>query len=295
MRFLNTVDAELPQAKAVHDILDNYATHKQPKVRAWLDRHPPWTFHFVPASSSWLNVVEGFFTKLTRRGLTSTDLPDLFVRLDQLLARAGSAALADLSPAAPAALPASGKPFRVRPLLSPDNYARRIAEWIRGAERSLWLQYAYITYSSRPVDADFRAVLDHLGELSWRDDFDLRIIVGSNDLDKVRKLAENGFNEARVRVQTNVHNKGIVRDGTQVLVSSQNWSGDGFLRNRDAGLIIEDTEVARYFGDIFEEDWNERARAPFDEAALSAMIAPAGAPPPPGMVRMRWTDFVGED
>jgi transposase len=69
IRFLNAVDAELPPDKAVHAILDNYATHKQPKVRAWLARHPRWTFHFVPTSCSWLNAVEGFFAKLTRRRL----------------------------------------------------------------------------------------------------------------------------------------------------------------------------------------------------------------------------------
>ncbi|AOH86676.1 transposase [Sphingomonas panacis] len=69
IRFLNAVEAELPSDKAVHVILDNYATHKQPKVRAWLPRHPRWTFHFVPTSCSGLNAVEGFFAKLTRRRL----------------------------------------------------------------------------------------------------------------------------------------------------------------------------------------------------------------------------------
>jgi len=69
IRFLNAVEAEMPADKAVHVILDNYATHKQPKVRAWLGRHPRWTFHFVPTSCSWLNTVEGFFAKLTRRRL----------------------------------------------------------------------------------------------------------------------------------------------------------------------------------------------------------------------------------
>ena len=69
IRFLNAIEAELPPDKAVHVILDNYATHKQPKVRAWLARHPRWTFHFVPTSCSWLNAVEGFFAKLTRRRL----------------------------------------------------------------------------------------------------------------------------------------------------------------------------------------------------------------------------------
>lgn len=53
--------------KIVHVILNNYAAHKHEKVRARLDRHPRWTFHFTPTSSSWLNVVEGFFAILTRR------------------------------------------------------------------------------------------------------------------------------------------------------------------------------------------------------------------------------------
>src|SRR5215471_16825177 len=50
-------------------IVDNYATHKHPKVRAWLACHPRWTFHFTPTSASWLNAVESFFAKLTRRRL----------------------------------------------------------------------------------------------------------------------------------------------------------------------------------------------------------------------------------
>lgn len=69
IRFLNTIEAQIPAGKVIHAILDNYATHKQPKVRAWLERHPRWTFHFVPTSCSWLNAVEGFFAKLTRRRL----------------------------------------------------------------------------------------------------------------------------------------------------------------------------------------------------------------------------------
>ena len=53
----------------MHVILDNYATHKHEKVRAWLARHTRWTFHFTPTSCSWLNAVEGFFAKLTCRSL----------------------------------------------------------------------------------------------------------------------------------------------------------------------------------------------------------------------------------
>jgi len=69
MRFLNTIEAQVPVGKVVHVILDNYAAHKHPKVRAWLDRHPRFVFHFVPTSCSWLNAVEGFFAKLSKRRL----------------------------------------------------------------------------------------------------------------------------------------------------------------------------------------------------------------------------------
>jgi transposase len=69
IRFLNAIERDIPAGKVIHAILDNYAIHKHQKVRAWLERHPRWTFHFTPTSSSWLNAVEGFFATLTRRRL----------------------------------------------------------------------------------------------------------------------------------------------------------------------------------------------------------------------------------
>jgi transposase len=69
IRFLNAIEAAVPAGKLVHVILDNYAAHKHPKVWAWLARHERFVFHFVPTSCSWLNAVEGFFAKLSRRRL----------------------------------------------------------------------------------------------------------------------------------------------------------------------------------------------------------------------------------
>jgi transposase len=69
IRFLNAVDATIPAGKYVHAIVDNYATHKHPNVREWQAAHPWLTFHFTPTSASWLNAVEGYFTKLTKRRL----------------------------------------------------------------------------------------------------------------------------------------------------------------------------------------------------------------------------------
>jgi len=69
IRFLNAIEGKVPAGKSIHAIADNYATHKHPNVLAWLARHPRWTFHFTPTSCSWLNAVEGYFAKLSRRRL----------------------------------------------------------------------------------------------------------------------------------------------------------------------------------------------------------------------------------
>ena len=69
IRFLNVIETQVPAGKTIHAIVDNYAAHKHPKVRRWLERHPRWTFHFTPTSASWLNAVEGFFATLTKRRL----------------------------------------------------------------------------------------------------------------------------------------------------------------------------------------------------------------------------------
>ena len=69
IRFLNAIERTVPAGKLIHVVLDNYGAHKQAKVRQWLARHPRWMFHFTPTSCSWLNAVETFFAKLTKRRL----------------------------------------------------------------------------------------------------------------------------------------------------------------------------------------------------------------------------------
>ena len=75
IRFLNAIAAQVPAGKIVHVILDNYAAHKHPKVRQWLARNSRFIFHFTPTSCSWLNAVEGFFAKLTKRQLQTRGIP----------------------------------------------------------------------------------------------------------------------------------------------------------------------------------------------------------------------------
>ena len=67
LKFLRVIDNLTPEAKQIHLIADNYATHKHPKVRRWLERHPRFHMHFTPTSSSWLNMVERFFRDLTEK------------------------------------------------------------------------------------------------------------------------------------------------------------------------------------------------------------------------------------
>ena len=65
LQFLNTIDAQTPAHLDIHLILDNYGTHKTPRVRRWFARHPRFHVHFTPTSASWLNLVERWFATLT--------------------------------------------------------------------------------------------------------------------------------------------------------------------------------------------------------------------------------------
>jgi transposase len=69
VKFLRQLDREFPGKRELHLILDNYGTHKTPEVQAWLKRHRRFVTHFIPTSSSWLNLVERWFAELTRKAL----------------------------------------------------------------------------------------------------------------------------------------------------------------------------------------------------------------------------------
>ena len=90
---------------------------------------------------------------------------------------------------------------------------------------------------------------------------DVRIIMSEYEtVGYLEQLQRMGLNVVdNVKIQPNVHNKGIIVDGKAVLVSSQNWSTDGTLYNRDSGVIIHDTTSAQYFQQIFLHDWDHLA------------------------------------
>lgn len=67
--FLKTIDANVPASLNIHLVVDNYATHKHPKVKRWLAAHPRYTVHYTPTSASWLNQVEIWFNIITQRAI----------------------------------------------------------------------------------------------------------------------------------------------------------------------------------------------------------------------------------
>jgi transposase len=88
LRFLRTVNRQTPGNLDLHIILDNYATHNHPAVKAWLEKHSRFIFHFVPTSSSWLNMVERWLSQITqkriRRGVFFS-VPDLIAAITEYI------------------------------------------------------------------------------------------------------------------------------------------------------------------------------------------------------------------
>lgn len=89
LKFLRRLDGEFPQEVTLHLVMDNYGTHKEPSVRAWLNQHPRLVCHFIPTSSSWLNLVERWFEELSEKAIrrgSFVSVPDLGKAIEEFLA-----------------------------------------------------------------------------------------------------------------------------------------------------------------------------------------------------------------
>jgi len=88
LKFLRRLDREFPGDQQLHLVMDNYGTHKEPHVKAWLKKHPRFVCHFVPTSSSWLNLVERWFEELSEKAIrrgSFVSVPDLQQAIDSFL------------------------------------------------------------------------------------------------------------------------------------------------------------------------------------------------------------------
>jgi phosphatidylserine/phosphatidylglycerophosphate/cardiolipin synthase-like enzyme len=164
----------------------------------------------------------------------------------------------------------------VRPVIAPDT-SNEIADLINSAERSIEIEQAYITnetpdslnpYLSAAVNASRRGVhVRILLDSYWYNIEDEK----DNDemVDLINQIGESEHIPLEARcadLQTNqikqIHNKGVIVDDSRVLVSSINWNSNSPNFNREAGVIIEHEGVARYFLEVFEDDWNPSIRSP---------------------------------
>jgi hypothetical protein len=150
------------------------------------------------------------------------------------------------------------------PVLTPDPgvYAGAAKELIASARHTLYLQYQYIE-PPRAGATDADGFLDLIHAVIDRQQAGVEVKIIMSEFEKVgylEQLQGLGLDVVdNVKIQNNVHNKGIIVDGQAVLVSSQNWSTDGTLYNRDAGVIIHNARAAQYFQTIFLHDWDHLA------------------------------------
>lgn len=152
-------------------------------------------------------------------------------------------------------------PMTLVPLLTPDPgvYVDAVVALIASATTSLYLQFQYIELPPSPT-ATSAALVRLVTAVIERQKagIDVKVIMSEFETAGfLEQLQTAGLDVVtNVRLQNNVHNKGIVVDAESVLVSSQNWSSAGVFANRDAGMIIHNAEAAQYFQSLFLHDWD---------------------------------------
>jgi phosphatidylserine/phosphatidylglycerophosphate/cardiolipin synthase-like enzyme len=149
--------------------------------------------------------------------------------------------------------------IKVKPLLTPDDYRKPILELLKSAQQRIYMQTQYIHTIDPNKDTGNPTHMELIAALAQQIDagLDVRLIASEfQNKQWIEKLHDAGVDTVEhLRIQRNVHNKGIVVDSETVVVSSQNWSADGTGPNRDAGLIIYSADAAKYFESIFLHDW----------------------------------------
>ena len=164
----------------------------------------------------------------------------------------------------PKQIPANGiTRIKIQPILTPDNYCACVLPLIQSAKKSFYMQTQYIHPSDLAQDQRPADLISAIAE-PQKKGIDVRLILSQWERQGtggyLEKLQAAGIDLASVRIQTGVHDKGVVVDKSVVMLGSQNWSGDGVIRNRDASLIIYNADAARYYEQIFLHDWTNLAQ-----------------------------------
>ena len=158
----------------------------------------------------------------------------------------------------------AGETSTITPLLTPDPgvYRDKMLALINAVQTSLYIQLQYIHPSNNEAtDQPFNDLIDAV-KAKIDAGKDVKIILSEWQVPGgwLDRLQEAGIDLDVVKIQNGVHNKGFIFDHEIVALGSQNWSGDGVLRNRDASVVIENATAAAYFETIFLGDWNNIAQ-----------------------------------
>jgi V8-like Glu-specific endopeptidase len=186
--------------------------------------------------------------------------------------------------------------LKVMPLLTPDNYLQQALDLIDSAKESLWIENQ--TFNA-PNDKGTNTNLQQFLEAVHKKQQDgvgvkiiFRLFMEADAKRNFMALKDFGFDTDNVKVLKNCHTKGIIVDGKTVLLGSQNISEQGISINRDASLIVYNSDVADYFGKIFMDDWTNRATNTFSGQDDEMLIARPGQKIPPGMQRVSWKEIM---
>ncbi|CAN7510270.1 phospholipase D-like domain-containing protein [Phenylobacterium sp. LjRoot225] len=242
--------------------------------------------------------IAGLFAKHIERDLKEAQAAEEAPALEEPLVFVPTGMMGDLETAAKPRYfePLEGRrTLDVHPILTPDNYIATVLPFIQSAKRSVLFQNQ--SFNTKTVGGDYGKLLDAL-LAKQQQDLDVRIIFrsfGPDDRDTISFAKDYGFDTDRVRIQKNCHTKGIVIDGAAVLIGSHNWTTAGTGFNRDASLIFYDPEIAKFYGALFEYDWERVGPAKIDESLPPPILVPPGdeTPPPPGYVAVPQSLLLG--
>jgi len=199
----------------------------------------------------------------------------------------------------------------IQPLLTPDRgadgeriFMRCATEMLQRATRSIHIQNQSLSYTAdnnREFDAFFEVVREKQRSIQ-----DVRLIFRDardfpDGLQKqqeiIERLKDLGLDVSAnaLRVQQKCHTKGIVIDGEEVLLGSQNFTNEGSLFNRDASLLVRSSTVAAFYDAIFEHDWNNLAHNEVDEQVGGIRRAAPGEETPAGFRRITLSELLARD
>ena len=164
--------------------------------------------------------------------------------------------------------------LKVHPVLTPDNYLDAVAPWLESAKKSIHIEEQYIWAWQSKVQILIQAMKRALAAYPK---LEIRIVLGKafaaedvKQFDKALARLDQDLGLKRTRdirfinqdMFVHCHNKMILIDGQSALVSSQNWSDTAVDTNREAGVIVDDRRITRYFEQIFAFDWRVGVSSP---------------------------------